>query len=86
MIKFVVIVAATCWMTVAPAKETNYEKIVAEWSSHVLKQKHRVTSKNNEKDSKRKNHFKIIEQWKTEIIKINSRHNKIINAFYKKEG
>ena len=80
MIKFIMIAVILCWAPLAPAKETNYQKIVAEWSSHVAKQRHHITNENSEKHSK-KNHFKILEQWKSGVVKTNEKaHN------CKKEG
>ena len=89
MIKFIVAAATVMFFTSsAIAKETNYSKIVAEWSSQVIKQRHQIINildENNKKNSKKQS-FNILEGWKAEIIKINTRRNKPTHIFCPRNG
>ena len=67
-----------------PKKKTNYDKIVAEWSSKITKQTHNIKRVAPKKNVKKKNNYTLLlQQWKTEIRKINtnSKHEAINKVF-----
>ena len=64
-------------MTATPVvatASTNYERIIANWSSEISKQRHSIWGQksNDKKDTYEKSYSKILEKWHKEITKSSS--------------
>ena len=72
MIKYITSILIFLAAQAAYADDTKYTKIVSEWSSQIVKQRHNITEKhkNNFEFIKKRNYFNIIKEWKHDIKKI----------------
>ena len=89
MIKYLLIAVllSTVPITVGATPSKNYDKIVAEWSSYVKKQKHSIEdARNNKEKSEKKDHSIFLKHWTSEIIKINKLYHKTLKAHPQEDG
>jgi hypothetical protein len=59
----------------APKSQTNYDKIIAEWSNSVSKQTHSIQHPVfiRKKSNKKSGYALLLQQWKTEVKKISKK-------------
>lgn len=83
MIKYIAAILIFLTTQTAYADDTKYTKIISEWSSQIVKQRHNITEKykNNFEFIKKRHYFKIIKQWKFDIKK--NKWNKNFNTPFK---